>query len=268
MRYQLTPSENLLVGMFSGTLETSLQMPLITWKFCKQEGRAFPRSVAGCYRGLIVQAGSLAPITGFQVLINGILERLVTGNKRNLTRGEQIGNATVAGMCSSVLYGPADLILIHQQKLKMNPVQTVKHLISNHGMFSIFRGMSATAVREAMYVGGALGLTPVCSKILHEDFGLNYYHAAGIGSLLGGIIGSLSSHPVDTAKTCMQADIAKQTYANARAAGKEMYQTRGVRSLYLGGLARTLRASGAFFVLFNVREYAINYRSSQMLQLQ
>eukprot|EP00493_Phyllostaurus_siculus_P009951 UN10088 len=68
MRYQLTPTENLLVGMFSGTLETSAQMPLLTWKFCKQEGRAYPTNFAGWYRGIVVQAGKPCPDHGVSSL--------------------------------------------------------------------------------------------------------------------------------------------------------------------------------------------------------
>ena len=149
----------------------------------------------------------------------------------------------------------------------MNPVRTVQHLVSTHGLLSIYRGVTATAIREAMYVGGALGLTPVCSRVLHEEFGMNFYQAAALGSCLGGVIGSLTSHPVDTAKTIIQADIAKESYVNAREAGSELYKTRGIRALYLGGLSRTLRACGAFFCLFNVRETVINYKSNPNSQV-
>jgi len=263
LRYQLTDVENMLVGAFAGTLETALQMPLLTWKFCKQEGRAYPKTVSGWYRGLAVQAGSLAPITAFQVTINGVLERATTGGTRNLTDLEQIRNAMVAGSLSSVIYGPADLIMIHQQKLKLNPINAVKHLSQQYGASCLYRGVVSTAIRESMYVGGALGITPVATRILMKQTDLTEVQSALIGSTLGGIIGSLLSHPVDTAKTTIQADINGEVYANARIAGMKYYEANGIRALYLGGLARTIRACGAFFVLYNVRESMINYRQNQ-----
>ena len=55
VRASLTPLENTGVGIFGGCLETFLQMPILTWKFCAQEGRPYPR-FPGMYRGVFVQA--------------------------------------------------------------------------------------------------------------------------------------------------------------------------------------------------------------------
>lgn len=58
-RVPLSPTENLLVGAAGGCLETCLQMPVLTYKFCLQEGRAIPTTIPGFYRGVGVQAGTL-----------------------------------------------------------------------------------------------------------------------------------------------------------------------------------------------------------------
>jgi len=84
-RAALSPVENLLLGAFGGSLETGLQMPLLTWKFSRQEGRPLPTNLTGWYRGVLAQTSSVAPITALQVMSNGILERLITGNKREST---------------------------------------------------------------------------------------------------------------------------------------------------------------------------------------
>jgi hypothetical protein len=54
-RSLLSEHENLLVGMVGGTAETALLMPVLTWKFCLQEGRPYPR-FPKMYRGVGVQA--------------------------------------------------------------------------------------------------------------------------------------------------------------------------------------------------------------------
>jgi hypothetical protein len=69
-RVPLSPLENLAVGALGGALETCLQMPIITYKFCVQEGRALPRNVSGWYRGVFVQASTVAPITAIQFMVN------------------------------------------------------------------------------------------------------------------------------------------------------------------------------------------------------
>jgi hypothetical protein len=69
-RVPLSPLENLAVGALGGALETCLQMPIITYKFCVQEGRALPRNASGWYRGVFVQASTVAPITAIQFMVN------------------------------------------------------------------------------------------------------------------------------------------------------------------------------------------------------
>jgi len=54
----LSPSENITVGAIGGAVETALQMPNITYKFCSQEGRPFQRTFYGWYRGVLIQASN------------------------------------------------------------------------------------------------------------------------------------------------------------------------------------------------------------------
>ena len=76
------------------------------------------------YRGVFVQAGSVAPLTAIQMVANGIIENFVSGGgKRALSDTETIGCAMGAGAVSALLYTPVDMINIHQQKLGMVCVQ-------------------------------------------------------------------------------------------------------------------------------------------------
>ena len=79
VRVPLSPLENLSVGAFGGALETCLQMPILTYKFCVQEGRPLPTSFAGWYRGVFIQASTVAPITALQFMVS---DKLVPRNKK------------------------------------------------------------------------------------------------------------------------------------------------------------------------------------------
>ena len=46
-----------------------------------------------------------------------------------------------AGAGSSILYGPVDLIAIHQQKMGLGPAATISHLCRTHGVLSLWRGI-------------------------------------------------------------------------------------------------------------------------------
>ena len=67
----LSGPENIAVGMVGGVTETCLLMPVLTAKFCLQEGRPLPTSIGGWYRGVVVQAGNVAPVTAMQVRCAG-----------------------------------------------------------------------------------------------------------------------------------------------------------------------------------------------------
>jgi hypothetical protein len=58
-----------------------------------------------------------------------------------------------------------------------------------------------------------------------------------------------STEPIDTAKTVIQADVTGATYRGMLQALPELYRTNGMARLYSGGLARTIRTCGAFFIV-------------------
>ena len=242
-------------------------MPLITFKICVQSGKPLPSTLSGWYRGVFAAAAPLAPITACQVAVNGAIERAVTGGTRDPSDAERIGVAMAAGGISSVLYSPVDLVVIQQQKMGLNsPLDTVRAIASERGVAGLMRGFSSCVVREAIYTAGYLGLAPIAKEYLeknHEHFAKNQLHASIVGSCVGGTVAAVLTHPVDTAKTCMQSDMVGGTYPNARSALAKVFAEKGVGGLYGGGMARTARLCGAFFVINNVREYAIQWKTAR-----
>jgi hypothetical protein len=71
------------------------------------------------------------------------------------------------------------------------------------------------------------------------------------------VIANLTSHPVDTAKTVIQADVTGTKYRGFIQAIGSLYRSGGLASLYKGGLARTIRGCGAFFIVSTLREQFI-----------
>ena len=84
------------------------------------------------------------------MFFNGVFENILTKGQRNPTDAEAIGCALGAGALSASLYGPVEMTAIHQQKLGVGPLQTLKHLAKTHGVFSIWRAVVPTAWREAI----------------------------------------------------------------------------------------------------------------------
>jgi len=83
-------------------------------------------------------------------------------------------------------------------------------------------------------------------------------------AMIGGTFASLLTHPVDTAKTCVQSDLVGDKYPNVRSTLSHLYQRGGIPVLFKGVVPRTLRLCGACFVLSQVREGMTSYKSKQM----
>mmetsp|Transcript_30855 Transcript_30855/g.42744 ORF Transcript_30855/g.42744 Transcript_30855/m.42744 type:complete len:274 (+) Transcript_30855:115-936(+) len=261
----LSNTENLVLGAFGGVIETCAQMPLITYKICVQEGRALPTNIPGWYRGVFANASSLAPITAVQVFSNGVLERAITAGLRETSESEKILAAMGAGSISALLYSPVDLLVIQQQKLKLGPGPAIAHIARTHGPQMLMRGFSACVVREAVYTAGYLGIAPVVKGRLEKlsPFWVeNDVLTQFIGSCVGGTVAAMLTHPVDTAKTCIQGDLTKTNYRTATSTIPQLYAKGGIGILYKGGLARTARLCGAFFIINSLREAAMRYKGA------
>jgi len=262
-RAYLNPAENVALGIAGGCFETAVHMPLLTWKITSQEGRPLPKTFGGWYRGVFAQCGSVAPITGLQVVANGVFSRIISGGTRDMTDLERIGSAMGAGAFSSIIYSPADLLTIHQQKLSKAPLPTIQHIAQEHGYLKLYRGISSCAVREAIYTCGYLGLGPVLADKFKEERVFSTDLACNLGaSVVAGVLASITSHPVDTAKTVYQADLTGAKYTSASRSFMLLVKEQGVSSLYLGGAARMARNISAFFLVGLMREKLIDYKTA------
>jgi len=268
-RPNLTEYESLLVGAIGGTIETSLQMPLITWKICVQEGRAYPKGIREWYRGVFINASGVAPITAVQCFANSLLQKAVLhGQTRHLTDIENLTCSAGAGALSAFIYGPVDLLVIQQQKYVASLSNTFNIINKEYGMLKVYRGLLSTMVRESIYTMGYLGVAPVVQNRLaniNSYFHEHYVITSVVSAMIGGTFASLLTHPVDTAKTCVQSDLTSKKYPTATWTLKYLYtkQDGGLHVLFKGVVPRTLRLCGACFVISQVREFMLHMKNSQ-----
>jgi len=162
------------------------------------------------------------------------------------------------------VYSPVDLLTIQQQKLETNTVGAGRAIWQQYGLQGLYRGFFACAVREAVYTAGYLGVAPVVSGHLAAEVpGLSErpFLAKVMGACLAGSAAAILTHPVDTAKTCIQSDMAGHKWPNARQAMAKLLQEGGIPSLFKGVVPRTFRLCGAFFVCMTLQDWAIGYKS-------
>jgi solute carrier family 25 (mitochondrial 2-oxodicarboxylate transporter), member 21 len=141
---------------------------------------------------------------------------------------------------------PVDVTMIHQQKLGMSPLGAISHLARTFGVTSLWRGLAPTAIREAIYTAGYLALTPVFTAKLMQRPGWeeSYFPSSVLGAMGAGVIANVASHPIDTAKTVLQADVEGRQYRSTLQSMGQIYRTNGLMGFYLGDIARTARTCG------------------------
>jgi solute carrier family 25 carnitine/acylcarnitine transporter 20/29 len=76
----------------------------------------------------------------------------------------------------------------------------------------LYRGISATMSRDAVYTLGLLGITPVIQNGLAKKYEMNQSIAGFWASIVGGAVCGIISCPFDVVKTCMQGDIQQATH--------------------------------------------------------
>jgi hypothetical protein len=236
--------QSMLLGSISGISETILQMPLITYKICRQNNRKLPKYILGWYRGTFIQCVSIAPITSFQVTFNSMLNNEF--NKLNkLNNQNKIFISGFSGLLSAFIYTPVDFITIQQQKCKESFRNIITNNIKNKPILIFWRGLIPCIIRESIYVSGFLGLNTLISNQIKKKIHINNYISNIYSSLLTGVIVSVITHPFDTIKTIIQTDLNNKGFGNI---AHILVKNKGLKGLYKGIIPRSLRTCGAFYI--------------------
>jgi len=237
--------------------------PTIAIKNAVQEGRAVSLAPAALYRGYAVNLGMCAPITASFFGATAAYTQLFAVAAGRAPKGrEGVGCAALGGATSALFAGPADLVVVQQQRLGVSAREAINTVVRGYGMAGLYRGALGTAMRDGVVLAGLLGLAPVISAELKELEATKSWsrHSQMLtASLVSGILGTAASMPFDASKTLQQAFLdtqAKPEYATIRSTLADMYAKGGVAALYAGGVPRGFRIICATFILNSVKEWA------------
>lgn len=242
--------------------------PMVAFKNALQEGRPLPTTPIQMYRGLLINCGSIAPITASQFGTNRIMERALLQQRggQPLSSVDRFGCAAVAGAVSALVASPTELIIIQQQKKCTPLLQEVKHFAATYSAISAYRGVGPCIGRETLYAAGYLGLCPILFDKLKDtqQFKDSPASAMAIAGVVGGVFAASASHPFDTIKTRMQAAMyTKPEYLTWTSTAATIYKEGGVLNFWRGLLPRMTRIIAATFILINVRSAAVGYLEEQ-----
>ncbi|KAG0575421.1 hypothetical protein KC19_5G002800 [Ceratodon purpureus] len=256
----LTALESSVVGAISGMIEVFIQQPSVNIKNAVQDKQPVVWNPRILYRGVIVNAASMAPISAIQFGVNTALEERMTGP---LTTMDRTGIGLAAGAVSAVVSSPSEVIMIQQQKTGLSILSQVRYLCHHHGWLSLGRGFIPCLVREAVYTATYLGVNP----ILHEEvmkvscegsksgMKLTPTWALVLASCISGTTATVITQPIDTIKTRMQANVDLIKYRKMGSAFRTIMDEGGYRALYSGIIPRTQRIVCAVLILSEAKEH-------------
>merc|ERR1719277_547630 len=113
-----------------------------------------------------------------------------------------------AGICSSTVQSPFQLVEINQQRFGGNMVVTLQRILTSYGVVGMNRGLSMTAVREGIFCWGYIAMAPLIKQVVREKYPeTSEKSALAVGAVVSGTIAGVLSHPADALKTRLQASV-------------------------------------------------------------
>lgn len=239
-----------MLGIAAGIIEVTILQPMLYCKNATQQKLPFTLNPRILYRGLTMSVTNMAILTGLQFPLTGAVTKIFTGGAdRRLSSGEQIASGFVGGMLSGFACAPMELVMIQQQRFGGTIFSTPARIIQKVGLAGQFRGLTMSCGREGMFTAGYLGIGPVISRTLQEDYNQSVSVAKAGGAVGGGVIAATLSHPMDTCKTCMQGDIERKAYGSLRETAQTLYAEAGAGRFFRGWTWRTGRMICAVFIM-------------------
>jgi len=246
----LSEMENTVLGASAAFVEAIVLQPTIYWKNARMQGLPFTVNPRVVYRGLGAALCNEMGQMGLQFGITGYIKKLITGGEnRHLSSKEEIGAAVLGGCVAALFAAPIEVTMIQQQRfggaLYKVPVNVLREYGMSHGLY---RGLVATMLRDGIYVGALLGVTPVVQDYLHKDRGWNMELAGLTASLIAGVTAGVITTPVDCIKTCMAGDLQQTTYKSLKQTTQLLYEQGGLARLFNGGTWRAINITGTIYL--------------------
>lgn len=244
---RLSLFESALVGGVSGVVEVGINQPTVAWKNALQQRRPLVVHPRELYRGVGINAASIAPITAVQFAANGFFLARFGGDAAS--DGSKLGAAGLAGAASALVSTPAELVMIRQQRRQAGLAATAKEALTKFP----FRGLWLAAARDGIFTAGYLGVAPVLADKFAAaaagDGEKPPAWARTAGSLMAGVFAGTASHGFDTVKTAMQGAEKGEPTGSVAAARMVMHEGGGFKALFTGLVPRGMRIVIAVVVL-------------------
>lgn len=240
---------DIAIGSAAAVVEVAVDQPLIYFKNMVQQGKPISLDRRILWRGAPGNAASLAPVTAIQVVGNNLALDWLKHKGENITVTKQMFAAFGAGALSGFVSCPSENVMLKQQNSGATLYNSVKDIVKSHGTRGMFRALVPTMMRDGGFSAGLLGLRPILKQRL-EQYNSNEALLTIASGVSAGVIAGVITHPFDTVKTVMQANLQdKQAASTFKELQKILHQDDATKKLFKGLTARSTRVVSAITLM-------------------
>lgn len=166
----MTDGENVILGVASASLVAVTLQPTLYWKNAAAHGLPFTLRPSLLFRGCGVNLLKESSEMALQFAVAGRMKSGGGGCSLSSAAREMSG-AIGGGTFGALLVTPFECVMIQQQLHGTSLLATPSRIARRFGVLSggLYRGLAIAASRDAIYVGGMLGLTPVVRRYLVRE---------------------------------------------------------------------------------------------------
>jgi len=249
---KVTIAQSIFIGSVAGATEVLVDHPLWSIKTRMQSGELLTLNPTILYRGLLPNMLSMVPTTAMQVGLNRGFQKIMFKDATELSDYQRVGSAFFAGVGSSAVSCPTEMVMTHQGKKGGNFYVTASKLVQQSNWRCLFNGLAVTGMRDGVFTVFFLAGTPILKEKLKPFCSNDYFSslAAGVGA---GVGATLASQAFDTLKTVQQAAHVNKPVTLMDAC-KKTYASQGMNGFFKGGLPRGIRVVSAVTIMGLVKE--------------
>ena len=208
------------------------------------------------WRGTSVNVMRSFPNVVARVLVLSSAKSFLAEQNRLPSPAEKILPTLAAGLISTTINTPCDLVIDRRQTTKKSCLTIAREVVRNHGIRNgLFRAFSPKAWQHS---AGALSYWNIAPelKIIINKHTKNETVATLAANVAVGVPTSALTHPLDTISTHMQNDLKQESYKHSTQTAAKIYQEKGMKGLFKGVAARV--ANGAVgYAIAGVTQYLV-----------
>lgn len=279
-------------GLTAGTADVIVNHPLWSIKTLNQSGynpnaliKIITKNPFLLYTGVGVNIFSNLPLTAIRVGVSSLLEKTTYSYSSDHSKPPTFFSSFLAGGISSLFGSPIEFMLTLKLKnatYKAKGIHTnlntegnfyhvSKHIISEYGFKTVFKGIQTVAIRDAIYTVGFITAAPYLKSITLNEGNDSMLNSNIVTYGLLGFAFSFLNHPFDTIKTTQHSLKSDSLLINGATDGKfldsckKIVAEHGIKGFYSGWLPRSISYGLAFIVKATVIEKMNDYYDAHYL---